>query len=298
MKSTNKLKFTSLLILLLFVVSFTLTACEKSLSGVLSIHMIDVGQGESILIITPNNKTILIDAGEQSEGRRVKAYLTKNRVNKIDLIIGTHPHSDHIGGLSEIINSFQVEKIVMPKKLHTSATFAKLLTTIESKGLTISAPQQNKFVEFDENIKLHFLGPIKDYGDNLNLWSIVFRLDYKDKSFLFTGDMEEEAEIDLINTYNKASLRANVLSVGHHGSNTSTSKQFLDHVAPEIALISLGNDNPYGHPHREVITRLEEINSFIYRTDLQGTVILLSDGIEIWSNQVPSNKKDSFRRLP
>ncbi len=298
MKSTNKLKFTSLLILLLFVVFFTLTACEKSLSGVLSIHMIDVGQGESILIITPNNKTILIDAGEQSEGRRVKAYLTKNRINKIDLIIGTHPHSDHIGGLSEIIKSFEVEKIIMPKKLHTSATFEKLPTTIESKGLTISAPQQNKFVEFDENIKLHFLGPIKDYGDNLNLWSIVFRLDYKDKSFLFTGDMEEEAEIDLIDTYDKAALRANVLSVGHHGSNTSTSKQFLDYVNPEIALISLGNDNPYGHPHREVIKRLEEASAFIYRTDLQGTVILLSDGIEIWSNQVPSNKKDSFQKLP
>ncbi|QUH21133.1 ComEC/Rec2 family competence protein [Alkaliphilus sp. B6464] len=298
MKSTNKLKFTSLLILLLFVVFFTLTACEKSLSGVLSIHMIDVGQGESILIITPNNKTILIDAGEQSEGRRVKAYLTKNRINKIDLIIGTHPHSDHIGGLSEIIKNFEVEKIIMPKKLHTSATFEKLLTTIESKGLTISTPQQNKLVEFDENIKLHFLGPIKDYGDNLNLWSIVFRLDYMDKSFLFTGDIEEEAEIDLINTYDKAVLRANVLNVGHHGSNTSTSKQFLDYVNPEIALISLGNDNPYGHPHREVIKRLEEASAFIYRTDLQGTVILLSDGIEIWSNQVPSNKKDSFQKLP
>ena len=298
MKSTNKLKFTSLLILLLFVVFFTLTACEKSLSGVLSIHMIDVGQGESILIITPNNKTILIDAGEQSEGRRVKAYLTKKQVNKIDLIIGTHPHSDHIGGLSEIIKNFEVEKIIMPKKLHTSATFEKLFTTIESKGLTISAPQQNKLIEFDENIKLHFLGPIKDYGDNLNLWSIVFRLDYKDKSFLFTGDIEEEAEIDLINTYDKAVLRANVLNVGHHGSNTSTSKQFLDYVNPEIALISLGNDNPYGHPHREVIKRLEEASAFIYRTDLQGTVILLSDGIEIWSNQVPSNKKDSFQKLP
>ncbi|MBU5675647.1 MBL fold metallo-hydrolase [Alkaliphilus sp. MSJ-5] len=298
MKSTNKLKFTSLLILLLFVVFFTLTACEKSLSGVLSIHMIDVGQGESILIITPNNKTILIDAGEQSEGRRVKAYLTKKQVNKIDLIIGTHPHSDHIGGLSEIIKNFEVEKIIMPKKLHTSATFEKLFTTIESKGLTISAPQQNKLIEFDENIKLHFLGPIKDYGDNLNLWSIVFRLDYKDKSFLFTGDMEEEAEIDLINTYDKAVLRSNVLNIGHHGSNTSTSKQFLDYVNPEIALISLGNDNPYGHPHREVIKRLEEASAFIYRTDLQGTVILLSDGIEIWSNQVPSNKKDSFQKLP
>ena len=288
MRSTQKLKFASMLTLLVIAL-FILTSCGQSLSGLLSIHMIDVGQGESILIITPNNKTILIDAGDRNEGRRVKAYLTKNRINKIDLLIGTHPHSDHIGGLSEIINNFEVVKVVMPKKLHTSATFENLLNTIDGKGLTITSPQLNNVIEFDHDIKLNFLGPIKDYGDNLNLWSVVLRLDYKDKSFLFTGDMEEEAEIDLINTYGKEDLQTNVLNVGHHGSNTSTSSRFLDYVKPEIALISVGSGNSYGHPHNDVLERLEAYNAFIYRTDVQGTVVLLSDGMKIWSNQPPSN---------
>jgi len=294
-----KRKFTSLLILLLLGAFFMLTNYkDSSLSNVLSVHMIDVGQGESILIVTPNNKTILIDAGEQSQGRKVKAYLTKNKVNKIDLLIGTHPHSDHIGGLSEVINSFEVGKIIMPKKLHTTSTFEKLLATIQSKGLTINAPEINTIIEFDEDIKLHFLGPIKDYGDNLNLWSIVFRLDYKDKSFLFTGDMEKVAEIDLINTYSREYLKTNVLNIGHHGSSTSTSDQFLSYVNPEIALISLGSDNSYGHPHKDVIDRLEEASAFIYRTDLDGSVVLLSDGIKIWSNVAPTSQKYNFRKLP
>lgn len=298
MQFNARFKLTSILIITFILISFILTSCTNLFSHVLSIHMIDVGQGESILIVTPNNKTILIDAGEVSQGRRVKSYLRKNQINKIDLLIGTHPHSDHIGGLAEIINNFEVEKIIMPKKLHTSATFEKLLTTIQSKGLKVNSPQNDDVIEFDTDISLHFLGPVKDYGDNLNLWSIVFRLDYKDKSFLFTGDTEQESEIDLMNTYNKKDLRANVLNIAHHGSNTSTSQQFLDIVAPEIALISLGGDNPYGHPHREVMQRLEESEVLIYRTDLQQTVVLLSDGIEIWSHLAPINQIDSFQKLP
>lgn len=299
MINVNKQRFIGIFALLLIVALFVFTNYKNSsLSGLLSVHMIDVGQGESILIITPNNKTILIDAGEQSEGRKVKAYLTKNRIKKIDLLIGTHPHSDHIGGLAEIIQSFEVTKIIMPKKLHTSLTFEKLLTTIDAKGLSISEPPLNNIVELDTNVKLHFLGPLKNYGDNLNLWSVVFRLDYIDKSFLFTGDMEAAAEIDLINTYGKEFLTSNLLNVGHHGSNTSTSKQFLDLVSPEIALISVGKDNSYGHPHKEVIDRLEHINTFIYRTDFQGTVVILSDGRKIWSNIAPFNQKDNFQKLP
>ena len=265
-----------------------LIGCDQA-SDVLTIHMIDVGQGESILISTPNNKTILIDAGEASQGKKVKSYLLKHGIDKIDLLIGTHPHTDHIGGLPEIINNFEVKKIIMPKKLHTSATFEKLLTAIESKKLTINSPKPNSIIEFDRDIKLHFLGPIRDYGDNLNLWSVVFRLDYKNKSFLFTGDMEHEAEMDLINTYSMDDLGANVLNVGHHGSDSSTTQQFLDCVNPEIALISLGSNNPYNHPHEEVIIRLVQSEVLIYRTDLQQTVVIYSDGESIWSHQAPVN---------
>lgn len=297
MRIKIKVNSSSLLILLLIPVLF-ITSCQTSYSGLLSIHMIDVGQGDSILIMTPNKKTILVDAGEKTEGRKVKAYLNRNQIRKIDLLIGTHPHSDHIGGLGEIINSFHVEKVILPPKLHTSATFEKLLNTIESKGLTISSPKPNTVIEFDDHINLHFLGPLKDYGDHLNLWSMVFRLEYKDKSFLFTGDTEQEAEIDLINAYNENALKANMLKVAHHGSNTSTTPRFLSHVGPEIALISLGSNNPYGHPHKEVLQRLEEARIFVYRTDLQGNILLLSDGRKIWSNQAPFNRKDNFQKLP
>ncbi|HZX21440.1 MAG TPA: ComEC/Rec2 family competence protein [Clostridia bacterium] len=285
-------KFVAVFIIILSLAIFLSTGCNRT-SDVLSIHMIDVGQGESILITTPNNKTILIDAGEASQGKKVKSYLLKHGIDKINLLIGTHPHTDHIGGLTEIINNFEIEEIMMPQKLHTSTSFEKLLTAIESKRLTITPPCPNSIVEFDKDIKLHFLGPIKDYGENLNLWSIVFRLDYKNKSFLFTGDMEREAEMDLIDTYNKNNLIANVLNVGHHGSNSSTTQQFLDYVGPEVALISLGSNNPYNHPHEEVITRLEESDVFIYRTDLQQTVVIFSDGESIWSHQVPVNKKNT-----
>ncbi len=286
----TKIKFTATLIIILSLTLFILVGCNQT-SDVLSVHMIDVGQGESILIITPNNKTILIDAGEASQGKKVKSYLLKNKINKINLLIVTHPHTDHIGGLPEIINNFEVEKIIMPQKPHTSATFEKLLIAIKSKELTASPPQPDSIIEFDKDIRLHFLGPIRDYGDNLNLWSVVFRLDYKDKSFLFTGDMEYEAEMDLINTYSIDNLSANVLNVGHHGGNTSTTQQFLNCVNPEIVLISSGKDNVYGHPHKEVIARLEEFGTFIYRTDLQQTVVIFSDGKNIWSHQASINQE-------
>ncbi len=285
----NNIKFIIMSVAILFLILSMLIGCEQT-SDVLTIHMIDVGQGESILISTPNNKTILIDAGEASQGKKVKSYLLKQGIDKIDLLIGTHPHTDHIGGLPEIINNFEVKKIIMPKKLHTSATFEKLLAAIESKKLTINSPKPNSIIEFDRDIKLHFLGPIRDYGDNLNLWSVVFRLDYKNKSFLFTGDMEREAEMDLINTYSIDDLNANVLNVGHHGSDSSTTQQFLDCVNPEIALISLGSNNPYNHPHEEVITRLVQSETLIYRTDLQHTVVIYSDGESIWSHQAPVNQ--------
>lgn len=298
MKSANKLKSIILLTLLLVLTSLIMVACDDVTAGFLSVHMIDVDQGQSILIITPNNKTILIDAGESSEGRKVKTYLIKNQIQKIDLLIATHPHADHIGGLSEIINNFEVEKVIMPKKIHTSATFEKLLSTIEENGLKISSPPIGTTIDFDQDINLNFLGPVKDYGDDLNLWSIVFRLDYKDKSFLFTGDTEKKAEYDLMDTYNKEDIKVNVLNVAHHGSSTSTSERFLEYADPEIALISLGKDNPYGHPHREVITLLNGRNIFVYRTDQQGTVVLFSDGNEIWSNQAPFNEKDNSEKLP
>lgn len=290
------IKTITALIVVLSLTLILLTGCDQIFDVLdellasdsnLQIHMIDVDQGESILIVTPSQKTILIDGGEVAQGKKVKAYLTKHNIDKIDLLIGTHPHSDHIGGLTEIVNNFKIGEVIMPEKMHTTRAFERLLTAIESKGLSITPPPVGDTIQFDTDISLHFLGPLKDYGDNLNLWSIVFRLDYKNKSFLFTGDTEVPAENDLMDTYNADDLKAHVLNIAHHGSSTSTSEQFLDYVSPEIALISLGKDNSYGHPHREIMERLQKANVLIYRTDLQQSVVLISDGEDIWSNHEP-----------
>ncbi|AOY77596.1 ComEC/Rec2 family competence protein [Clostridium formicaceticum] len=276
-------------ILLLFVFLICLlTACTVTdQDNALSIHIIDVGQGDSILVKTPHGKIMLIDGGEASFGRSVASYLKKNKVKKIDVLVGTHPHADHIGGLIDVVQNFEIGQFYMPKKEHTSKTFEDLLEKAQSKGLKITAATNDIAIAFDEDITLHFLGPLKDYGDNLNLWSVVIKMDYKEKSFLFTGDLEELGEDDLLATYDKNFLKSQFLKVSHHGSSTSSSEGFLQVIQPKVAVISCGKGNSYDHPHKEVIERLRSLNTSIYRTDLQGTVVIKSDGLKIWSYQKP-----------
>ncbi|AKL95841.1 beta-lactamase domain-containing protein [Clostridium aceticum] len=281
-------KFPLLLLFILLLV--LLIACTvKSKDDYLSIHTIDVGQGDSILIKTPNGRTMLIDGGEPSYGKAVVAYLKKNKVKKIDVLIGTHPHSDHIGGLINVLDHFQIDRFYLPKKEHTSNTFQELLEKAQAKGLKISAATSDISITFDDDITLHFLGPLRDYGDHLNLWSVIVKMDYKEKSFLFTGDLEALGEDDLLATYKKDFLKSQFLKVGHHGSNTSSTEDFLQAIEAKVAVISCGRDNAYGHPHMEVIERLQKRNTAIYRTDLQGSIIVKSDGHKIWSHQQPYN---------
>ncbi|WP_176762071.1 ComEC/Rec2 family competence protein [Natronincola ferrireducens] len=275
-------------LLLIIIVIGLLTGCFlREDEGVLSLHFIDVGQGDSILIKTPNDKTLLIDGGEPSAGKNVTSYLRKNKVKKIDILIATHPHADHIGGLVDVVNNFPIDKFYMPKKAHTSKTYEKLLQTVKDNNLKVTAATNDIVVELDEDIILYFLGPMKDYGDNLNMWSVILKMDYKDKSFLFTGDLEYLGEKDLIQEYPRSFLQAQVLKVGHHGSNTSTCGEFLEVVNPKVAVISAGSNNPYGHPHQEVLEGLTKFPVAIYRTDKQGTIVIKSDGHRIWSHLEP-----------
>lgn len=285
----NKLIKTKVFISILIVL-LAITGCTTNTPSLnLSIHAIDVGQGESILIVTPNQKTILIDAGEPSYGQEVVRYIKRQGINKIDVLIGTHPHADHIGGLPEVIESFEIGDFFMPAKLHTTRTFERVLEATDKKGLTITTAKKGVELSLDEDINIRFLAPIGEGYDSLNNWSAVVRMEFKDKVFLFTGDAEALLEREIIEGNEATFLKANYLKVAHHGSNSSTIQEFLDIIDPEVAIISLGKDNPYGFPHREVIERLKELDIAIYRTDLQGNIVVESDGKEIWSYQKPTN---------
>lgn len=238
----------------------------------LQIHFIDVGQGDSILIRSDGHN-ILIDAGENDKGQAVVSYLESQGVKTLDLVIGTHPHSDHIGGLDVVINEMDVKQVLMPslKKsvVPTTKTYRDLLTSIQNKNLTATTSKPGQTYTFGKGV-LTVLGPVEDY-DDLNDTSLVARFDYGEHSFLFTGDMEKGAEQDLLAS--GADVSAEVLKLGHHGSSTSSSKAFYEAVAPSYCIASCGEDNEYGHPHKETLQRVQQSGAELYRTDYQGSIV-------------------------
>lgn len=259
---------------------------ESIVDGELEVHFIDVGQGDSILI-KQNGHNMLIDAGDNKYGQTVVNYLKENGVKKLDYVIGTHPHADHIGGLDDVIYAFDVEKVFLPNITHTTKTFEDLLIAIQSKNLNITVPEVGGVYELgDASFKI--LAPANSYYDNLNNFSIVTRLEYGNNSFLFTADAEDVLEVEMLNSgYN---LKSDVLKVGHHGSNTSTTASFLNAINPKYTVIQLASNNEYGHPSAEVISRLREKNIEIYRNDLDGTIVAKSDGNSIKFNKKPNSK--------
>jgi beta-lactamase superfamily II metal-dependent hydrolase len=246
--------------------------------ALLRVHFIDVAQGKSILIETPE-QNVLIDAGEREQGPVVLGYLNTHGIKRLDMIVATHPHSDHIGGLSAIIGELPVGEIIMPDVSEdmtpASSVYSDLLETIDEKELPITVAEPDAVYDLGGDAQLTLLGPNTDY-DDLNAYSVVSRLDFGANSFLFAGDATTDAERDMLEA--GADLNATVLDVGHHGSRTSSGEDFLLAASPQIAVISCAEDNSYGHPHREVIERLNEIGAEILRTDIDGTVVITSDG--------------------
>ncbi len=239
----------------------------------LLVDFIDVGQADSILIRN-QDKVMLIDAGTNEAGEIVVQYLKKLGITKINYLIGTHPHEDHIGGLDDVIYEFEIEKIYMPKIETTTKTFEDVLDAIESKNLTVTAPSKNDEIELGQAVGTFMTDSILD-KDNLNLSSLVMRIEFGNTSFLFMGDAEEKNEESIIWP------KTDVLKVGHHGSNTSTSREFLEQVSPEYAVIMVGKDNTYHLPKQDIIHNLEAIGSEIFRTDENGTIRFISDGSEL-----------------
>ena len=255
------------------------TTNETIMEEKLSVYFIDVGQADSILVIN-KDKAMLIDAGNNEDGQDVTNFIKEKGITKLNYVIGTHPHEDHIGGLDDVINSdIEIENVFMPKIQTNTKTFEDVLDAVENKNLRITAPNKgDTFKVGDSNCEV-MTNSILD-KNNLNLSSIVIRLEYGNSSFLFMGDSEEENEKTI--TWPKT----DVLKVGHHGSNTSTSESFLNQVRPDYAVIMVGKSNNYGLPKERIIERLKNVNAQIYRTDEMGTIKITSDGnnIEVYEN--------------
>lgn len=252
----------------------------KKHTETLKVHYIDVGQGDSIFVELPNKENILIDGATKSNGDKVLDYLEQREVEKIDYLVATHPHEDHIGGLAEVINNYNIGEIYMPEVTHTTKTFANLLLTIKNNGYKINKAIADNMILESEDLDLKILVPEKNYNDkNLNNHSVVLKLNYMDNSFIFTGDAEKESEIQMINM--NYDLNADVLKAGHHGSNTSSSDSFLDKVNPQYVVITCGLNNRYNHPDSALIHNLEKRDIKVFRTDLHGTIVVESDGKKI-----------------
>ena len=242
--------------------------------GELRVSFIDVGQGDSEFIELPNGETLLIDAGTNETGADVVNYIESLGYSSIDYVVGTHPHEDHIGGLDDVIRTFDVENVYMPKVTADTKTFEDVLDAVDEKGLTINTAKAGVTLVDGDGLSVKMLAPVLDEYDNTNDYSAVIRIVYDDTSFIFMGDAEQYAE-DLIT----GDVDSDVLKVGHHGSSTSTGEAFLERVSPSYAVISCGFDNSYGHPHTETIEKLGGIP--VFRTDEMGTIVATSDGSEI-----------------
>lgn len=252
-------------------------ASSNVLSDKLEVDFIDVGQADSILV-SNKNETMLIDAGNNENGNDVVKFIKEKGIAKINYLVGTHPHADHIGGLDDVINSdLEIENVYMPKIQTNTKTFEDVLDSLKNKNLKVTAPKKGDTFKIGEANCEVMTDSILD-KENLNLSSIVIRLEFGENSFLFMGDAETENE----KTTNWP--KTNVLKVGHHGSNTSSSQNFLNQVKPEYAIIMAGKDNSYGLPKQKILDRLNKIGAKIYRTDELGTIVVISDGKTIEVN--------------
>ena len=249
----------------------------------MTVQFIDVGQADSTLILLPDGEVMLIDAGGNASADALAGYLRETGIEKIDYLVGTHPHEDHIGGLDKVIDSFKIGKIYLPKvddtQVPTTQTYEDVLSAIDDKGLTVTKGQGGVTVKRTDSLQISLIAPNSGKYAGLNSYSIAVKLSYGERSFLITGDAETDSEKEMLEKFD---VKADVLKCGHHGSSTSTSAAFLKAVSPRYAVLSCGADNKYGHPHKETLQRLTKAGCEIYRTDEDKTITATCDGSEIF----------------
>lgn len=236
------------------------------------VHYIDVGQGDATLLQGPDF-TILIDAGRHDQDD-VVPYLQRTGITEMDLVVGTHPHADHIGQLDKVLETFPVKEIWMSGDMHTTRTFERVIDAIASSGAEYYEPRAGEEFQIG-SISIEVINPAELTGD-FHEGSISLRATYGEVTFLFTGDAEKQTEEAILTRGHN--VKAQVFQLGHHGSSTSNTRSFLEAVQPELAIYSAARNNDYGHPHREVMALLEELQIPVHGTDTEGTIIIETDG--------------------
>lgn len=249
----------------------------------LQIHFLDVGQGDCTIVLC-DGESMVIDGGPASTSSFVYSYIRNTlELQHIDYVVSTHPHLDHVYGLSSVLNAAPVDLVLTPVLEWDSKAFNSMVKYAEKQGAPLSVPQEGDTLQLGGATVtiLHCWPEAIDYG-RTNDSSIVVRIDYKQTSFIITGDAEDWSEYMMIDS--GMNLKADVLRVAHHGSSTTSTMEFLQSVQPKYAVISVGKDNGYGHPHQEVLERLNEVGSKILRTDELGTIVMNSNGETITLN--------------
>jgi competence protein ComEC len=251
----------------------------------LQVHVLDVGQGDSILIVAPGGKVVLVDAGTPGSGKVVMNAMQRYGLKQIDLMVATHAHADHIGGADEVLRATKVTTVLDSTVPNTTKNYEDFLKAVKETGAKYTAATPGQKFDIGGNASLSVLAPIKPFftkdqlragANEPNANSVVTRLDYGDFSMLLTGDAEAETEERMMNA--GSNLKASILKVGHHGSKYASSESFLRAGRFEAAIISDGADNRYGHPSQEALDRFKALGIKLYRTDLQGEVTIITRG--------------------
>lgn len=253
---------------------------ESSVSDNAEFHFIDVGQADAILIRVPEGD-ILIDAGTNDSEEALRAYLDELDVDTIEYAVFTHPHADHIGGADMIMKTYDVKNVIMPDATATSKVFTRMLDAIEASDAKVIEATPDKTYSVGD-LTLTVLGPQGSGYTDVNNYSVAVRVDWGNTSALFTGDAEDVSEEEMLDAYGRSGeLDVDLFKVAHHGAKNSNTKEFLREVSPVYAVISVGEGNTYGHPTRQALERLEDMDVTYWRTDLEGSVVIVSDGEDL-----------------
>src|SRR5699024_3476135 len=271
MKCIRNLLIFICVIMMIFIPQYDVFGNQKEMK----IHYIDVGQGDSVLIETPKGKRILMDAGRPKQGKHVLTYLKKRNIDSLDLVIATHPDIDHIGGLITVLNNIKVHKIIDSGKTYETDTYKKYLNMIKKKNINYNKVEREAEINIDSLLQIDVLNATKQKAVENNEASIAIKLQYNDFVLLFMGDVGIEQEKQMMKQYD---IEADILKVGHHGSKTSTSESFIEAVQPQVAVLTYGKENSYGHPVRSVLHHLWRMDVNIFSTAVYGDITIRTDG--------------------